>query len=573
MDCYGTFARRLHGAKPAHLYHHSTLLHSQMPLSLASWSVAHLQHPAPSPSNIRATWRSPGRLFGQAQPVRPLLLCFAGLQAANSATEARPLLGKRTASSQSGGDAEHPTTVEELAEVVAANTPVFYLHPRERFYPCTVEWFLQHARLAVMRNILLRRKVERVLVPYGELDAASLRRAYEADPKQRLQLQLRKQARPGQKEALEHIPCYAHVRETIDNTGKRDALEIVYMKFFAYNGPYRPFGVIPTRTLGAHDSDWEHVTVRLTPDGREVTGVYYSCHRHIDGTWRSADEVPRTPEGRPEAFVAINGHGSYPHPGRIIRLFGAFNDHASRRGAVWAPRSCVLVTPGGKLPSVESRGDDLNGTAYPSMEAADAFRNGDSNNGSSGCSSFDAGDSSTTGSSSGSNSSGGGGSGSMDVFVAGSPIAAARSVTLRHDPGPEWLYYGGKWGSTVQAPALQEWFAGAENPVSRTWLQTVFFPLVPGVPTLLEPVEEQVEDATDYVSQQVEDAQRSIEEKRTHAQQSLEQYQKALMERFDELLSTSHDKEREPKDDSQEGVKPSKHGHDSSRDVSKRKQP
>jgi hypothetical protein len=88
-----------------------------------------------------------------------------------------------------------------------------------------------------------------------------------------------------------------------------------------------------------------------------------------------------------------------------------------------------------------------------------------------------------------------------------------------------------------QAPALQEWFAGAENPVSRTWLQTVrtaptvsvrlhhwilhidsgrlpashpkrcsacmdgkhigsvlqvFFPLVPGVPTLLEPVEEQV---------------------------------------------------------------------------------
>lgn len=51
-----------------------------------------------------------------------------------------------------------------------------------------------------------------VLVPYGKLDAASLRRAYEADPKQRLQLQLRKQARPGQKEALEHIPCYAHVR-------------------------------------------------------------------------------------------------------------------------------------------------------------------------------------------------------------------------------------------------------------------------------------------------------------------------------------------------------------------------
>jgi hypothetical protein len=179
----------------------------------------------------------------------------------------------------------HPGIWQELAEVVAANTPVFYLHPRERFFPCTVEWFLQHARLAVMRNVLLRRKVERgelpaatrlphqalycrvgqgrclcarstshtnsasmqtacgsslctvhdvggwpvrctlatsfqlilyqscaVLVPYGELDAASLRQAYEANPKQRMQIQLRQQARPGQREALDHIPVYAHVR-------------------------------------------------------------------------------------------------------------------------------------------------------------------------------------------------------------------------------------------------------------------------------------------------------------------------------------------------------------------------
>lgn len=47
------------------------------------------------------------------------------------------------------------------------------------------------------------------------------------------------------------LPCL--LQETVDQAGKRDALEIVYMKFFAYNGPYRPFGVVPTRTLGAHD--------------------------------------------------------------------------------------------------------------------------------------------------------------------------------------------------------------------------------------------------------------------------------------------------------------------------------
>ena len=35
------------------------------------------------------------------------------------------------------------------------------------------------------------------------------------------------------------VPLYAHVRETLDQRGQRDSVEIVYMKFFAYNGAYR----------------------------------------------------------------------------------------------------------------------------------------------------------------------------------------------------------------------------------------------------------------------------------------------------------------------------------------------
>jgi len=62
--------------------------------------------------------------------------------------------------------------------------------------------------------------------------------------------------------------------------------------------------------------------------------------RHIDGTWRSADEVPRTAEGRPQSFVAINGHGSYPYPGTTIRLFGAFNDQTSQKGEL-----CTFLQP------------------------------------------------------------------------------------------------------------------------------------------------------------------------------------------------------------------------------------
>lgn len=45
-------------------------------------------------------------------------------------------------------------------------------------------------------------------------------------------------------------------------------------------------------------------------------------------------------------------------------------------------------------------------------------------------------------------------------------------VQLQQDPAA-WLAYEGKWGSTVEAPALQEWFARAEHPVSRSWLVQV----------------------------------------------------------------------------------------------------
>lgn len=36
--------------------------------------------------------------------------------------------------------------------------------------------------------------------------------------------------------------------------------------------------------VGAHDGDWEHVTLRLTPDARQVLGIYYSAHRYLLAT-------------------------------------------------------------------------------------------------------------------------------------------------------------------------------------------------------------------------------------------------------------------------------------------------
>ena len=57
--------------------------------------------------------------------------------------------------------------------------------------------------------------------------------------------------------------------------------------------------------LGAHDADWEHVTVRLSPDGSRVLGIYYSAHR-----WRP-------PLLRFEAARIIYAHYFMPEQGKI----------------------------------------------------------------------------------------------------------------------------------------------------------------------------------------------------------------------------------------------------------------
>ncbi|KAK9857191.1 hypothetical protein WJX84_004091 [Apatococcus fuscideae] len=354
-----------------------------------------------------------------------------------------------------------PHTVEDMEKVIAANLPIFYFHPDERFYPCTVEWFLERCNLSIVRKGF-GRKVQEVLQSYGGLTPERLRdaqklwnsRGRRAKRRTFLQLFLDPDARAGQPvDMLSQMPIYVHVKEVVDPQGRRAALEVNYMKFLAYNGFYKLFGIFYAGEIGAHDADWEHVTLRLSPDAQKVLGIYYSAHRHRDGVWRSADEMLRGDDGRPKAFIATNGHGSYPEPGTVPRVFFIFPDETSDQGHVWKSTKCHLITPSGRLPQVMDRGNELNGSTYDACGAE------------------------------------------------GPPP----DVEVVRDPAV-WLGYEGRWGSSVVAPQLQEWFERAENPVSRTWLQQVFFPLLPGVESIYEPAMESAEEVVDDLKENVDQA-------------------------------------------------------------------
>ena len=61
---------------------------------------------------------------------------------------------------------------------------------------------------------------------------------------------------------LDQVPLYVVVKEVMSKEGILEAVEINYLTFYAFNGPYT-IGISPLAfEAGAHDGDWEHFTVR-----------------------------------------------------------------------------------------------------------------------------------------------------------------------------------------------------------------------------------------------------------------------------------------------------------------------
>lgn len=68
-------------------------------------------------------------------------------------TSADAVRSVQTAPAESAASAR----LQTLHAAVAANLPVFVFHPAERYWPCTVEWFLQHCELRLIRKGWKRR--------------------------------------------------------------------------------------------------------------------------------------------------------------------------------------------------------------------------------------------------------------------------------------------------------------------------------------------------------------------------------------------------------------------------------
>jgi hypothetical protein len=201
-------------------------------------------------------------------------------------------------------------------------TPVIWIHPDEKYFPCSIEWLLQHSKLVDFNT-------NTTISPVTQRDLYTIAQTYgfgrRADGD--VVLSWSEDMYKGQT-PLSSVPCYALVRET------NDYIYISYIFLFAYNGEYSILGLAEA---GMHPGDIEHITVEVDKRTDALHRVYFSAHGTKDGRWVPANEV-EIDNDRIVAYNALNGHGLYPHVGTVFRLGGVANDYLDK-GFLWEPRA------------------------------------------------------------------------------------------------------------------------------------------------------------------------------------------------------------------------------------------
>lgn len=138
-------------------------------------------------------------------------------------------------------------------------------------------------------------------------------------------------------------PVYVHVHPA-DMFGER-SIVVQYWFFYSFNGPLDDM-----LSAGAHEGDWEHVSVVVDDATRQhVRAVYMAAHSH-EAHWLFPSDM-ELDGTHVHTYVALHSHAMYETPGVKKRisdnmLYSFLHDHCSNSGHVWNPQ--VFVNMGEK---------------------------------------------------------------------------------------------------------------------------------------------------------------------------------------------------------------------------------
>jgi hypothetical protein len=212
--------------------------------------------------------------------------------------------------------------------------PEVRLHPDDIYRPSSVPWYLQHLRMRRHRpgapdvHILHPGEVTvRSLVSQSSGGQESGRGRQRTDFLVEI-VSIVPETRRG---LLGVAECYVHLRPA----PTRDAWDIQYWFFYAYNGD------ISRGADFEHEGDFEHVTVRVAPDGKTMFRVFYHAH-NTESVWRAGRDVTFSGGTHPVAFSAKHTHATYWRSGTHSRRLLP-DDHTANGGPIWRTWSSLRL--------------------------------------------------------------------------------------------------------------------------------------------------------------------------------------------------------------------------------------
>jgi hypothetical protein len=133
------------------------------------------------------------------------------------------------------------------------------------------------------------------------------------------------------------------------NAARKDYFYIQWLFLYGYNQPYTitiPLGTVfkgdYINLQNAHESDLEHMTMKVNATTGKLEGIEYGAHGGEQGMWLYPPGTTDNPfkeftvqDGHPVVFVAHGGHGNYPREGAYTRIYGLANDVTQRSKLMW----------------------------------------------------------------------------------------------------------------------------------------------------------------------------------------------------------------------------------------------
>lgn len=237
----------------------------------------------------------------------------------------------------------------EFLQVLYNYAPEVRLHPDDKYRPSSVKWFLDRVHMRRHRDVVADVRI----LDTGRVNIQNL--VEQSDGGQHsggnrktnffIQIQVRG-TRKGENAKFtsrrtNDVACYGHLRKVANRSNWWD---FQYMFFFPFSGnPDIPH----VRDVGAHEGDWEHITVRVNMDDWLIKGVYFAVHE--TGYWADVPTTsdPRNEEtkyrinaqGQPIVYSAWHTHATYSGTGPKPRLEVAgravYHDKVADGGPIW----------------------------------------------------------------------------------------------------------------------------------------------------------------------------------------------------------------------------------------------